>query len=51
MSDPIATISALLDPVFAGLNGGEPADPTVRPLRNTVMRSVMRNSSSSLCDT
>ena len=31
MSDPIATISALLDPVFAGLNGGEPADPTVRP--------------------
>ena len=31
MSDPIATISDLLAPVFAGLNGGEPADPTVRP--------------------
>jgi arginyl-tRNA synthetase len=31
MSDPVATISDLLAPVFAGLNGGEPADPTVRP--------------------
>ncbi|MGB7878582.1 MAG: arginine--tRNA ligase, partial [Ilumatobacteraceae bacterium] len=31
MSDPIATISELLAPVFAGLNGGDPADPTVRP--------------------
>jgi arginyl-tRNA synthetase len=31
MSDPIATITNLLAPVFAGLNGGEPADPTVRP--------------------
>ncbi|TFH20172.1 MAG: arginine--tRNA ligase [Acidimicrobiales bacterium] len=31
MSDPIATISDLLAPVFAELNGGEPADPTVRP--------------------
>ena len=30
MSDPIATITTLLQPVFAGLNGGEPADPTVR---------------------
>jgi arginyl-tRNA synthetase len=31
MSDPIATISSLLAPVFTDLNGGEPADPTVRP--------------------
>jgi len=31
MSDPIATISNLLAPLFAQLNGGEPADPTVRP--------------------
>jgi len=31
MSDPIATISELLAPVFAELNGGDPADPTVRP--------------------
>ena len=31
MSDPLATISDLLEPVFAVLNGGEPADPTVRP--------------------
>jgi len=31
MSDPISTISKLLEPVFAELNGGEPADPTVRP--------------------
>ena len=31
MSDPIATITTLLAPVFAELNGGEPADPTVRP--------------------
>jgi arginyl-tRNA synthetase len=30
MSDPISTISTLLEPVFADLNGGEPADPTVR---------------------
>jgi len=30
MSDPIATITTLLEPVFAELNGGEPADPTVR---------------------
>ncbi len=30
MSDPIATITNLLEPVFAELNGGEPADPTVR---------------------
>jgi arginyl-tRNA synthetase len=31
MSDPIATITTLLEPVFADLNGGAPADPTVRP--------------------
>jgi arginyl-tRNA synthetase len=31
MSDPIATISELLAPVFTELNGGDPADPTVRP--------------------
>jgi arginyl-tRNA synthetase len=31
MSDPIVTITNLLAPVFAELNGGEPADPTVRP--------------------
>ncbi len=31
MSDPIATISDLLAPVFADMNGGVPADPTVRP--------------------
>ncbi len=31
MSDPIATISDLLAPIFAALNGGESADPTVRP--------------------
>jgi arginyl-tRNA synthetase len=31
MSDPISTISTLLEPVFAELNDGEPADPTVRP--------------------
>jgi arginyl-tRNA synthetase len=31
MSDPLATITNLLAPVFAELNGGEPADPTVRP--------------------
>jgi len=31
MSDPLATITDLLAPVFAELNGGEPADPTVRP--------------------
>ncbi len=31
MSDPIATTTTLLRPFFAELNGGEPADPTVRP--------------------
>ena len=31
MSDPIATITNLLDPIFAELNGGAPADPAVRP--------------------
>ncbi len=31
MSDPIATLTSLLEPVFTELNGGEPADPTVRP--------------------
>lgn len=31
MSDPLTTLSILLDPVFAGLNDGAPADPTVRP--------------------
>jgi arginyl-tRNA synthetase len=31
MPDPVATITNLLTPVFAELNGGEPADPTVRP--------------------
>lgn len=31
MSDPISTITTLLEPFFAELNGGEPADPTVRP--------------------
>jgi arginyl-tRNA synthetase len=31
MSDPLATLNALLEPVFAELAGGEPADPTVRP--------------------
>jgi arginyl-tRNA synthetase len=31
MSDPLATITNLLAPVFAELNGGEPTDPTVRP--------------------
>ncbi len=31
MADPITTITSLLAPVFAELNGGEPADPTVRP--------------------
>src|SRR6188472_1523203 len=31
MSDPIATLSRLLEPVFAEINGGAPADPTVRP--------------------
>ena len=31
MSDPLATLSTLLDPVFAGLNNGAAADPTVRP--------------------
>jgi arginyl-tRNA synthetase len=30
MSDPIDTITTLLQPVFTGLNGGEPVDPTVR---------------------
>lgn len=31
MSDPLATLSTLLAPIFAALNDGEPADPTVRP--------------------
>jgi arginyl-tRNA synthetase len=31
MSDPVSTLSDLLAPVFAELNGGAPADPTVRP--------------------
>ncbi len=31
MSDPITTLSQLLEPVFAEINGGTPADPTVRP--------------------
>jgi arginyl-tRNA synthetase len=31
MSDPVTTLSDLLAPVFADLNGGAPADPTVRP--------------------
>ena len=31
MSDPLASLSTLLAPLFADLNGGEPADPTVRP--------------------
>ena len=31
MSDPISTITTLLAPVFAELNGGEASDPTVRP--------------------
>ena len=31
MSDPISTITTLLEPVFAELNDGEFADPTVRP--------------------
>ena len=30
MSDPLATLSELLRPVFSDLAGGEPADPTVR---------------------
>lgn len=31
MSDPLATLSTLLAPIFAELNGGTPSDPTVRP--------------------
>ncbi len=31
MSDPITSLSLLLEPVFAEINGGTPADPTVRP--------------------
>jgi arginyl-tRNA synthetase len=31
MSDPLATLSDLLAPVFADLDGGAPADPVVRP--------------------
>jgi arginyl-tRNA synthetase len=31
MPDPLATISTLLEPVFATLNNGQHADPTVRP--------------------
>lgn len=31
MSDPLATVTSLLAPVFTDLAGGAPADPTVRP--------------------
>jgi arginyl-tRNA synthetase len=31
MPDPVSTVTSLLAPVFAELNGGAPADPTVRP--------------------
>ena len=31
MSDPLASLSTLLEPLFANFNGGVPADPTVRP--------------------
>jgi arginyl-tRNA synthetase len=31
MSDPIATITSLLQPVFTEMNDGVPCDPTVRP--------------------
>ncbi len=31
MSDPLATLSSLLEPVFAQINNGAAADPTVRP--------------------
>jgi arginyl-tRNA synthetase len=31
MSDPVATLAALLEPVFTELAGGDTADPTVRP--------------------
>ena len=31
MSDPLASLSTLLAPLFANFNGGAPADPTVRP--------------------
>jgi arginyl-tRNA synthetase len=31
MSDPLVTITQLLAPVLAELNGGTPSDPTVRP--------------------
>ena len=31
MSDPLATLSTLLAPIFAEINGGAPSDPTVRP--------------------
>lgn len=31
MSDPLVTLSTLLEPIFAELNNGQPADPTVRP--------------------
>ncbi|MDG1696661.1 MAG: arginine--tRNA ligase [Ilumatobacter sp.] len=31
MSDPLASLSTLLVPLFANFNGGAPADPTVRP--------------------
>lgn len=31
MSDPLASLSTLLAPLFADLNGGAPVDPTVRP--------------------
>jgi len=31
VADPFATVTQLLAPVFAEINGGNPADPTVRP--------------------
>jgi arginyl-tRNA synthetase len=31
MSDPITTITSLLQPVFSAMNDGAPCDPTVRP--------------------
>jgi arginyl-tRNA synthetase len=31
MSDPLTTVTSLLEPVFADLSGGDAADPTVRP--------------------
>ncbi len=31
MTDPIATLTKLLEPIFSEMNGGDPADPVVRP--------------------